>query len=71
MKGVQFAGEPADLHAAIGQWSVLKGVQWRVIPTDYVGGSFDVTFIRRVGPISVAEANLWVQRALKGAAGDL
>lgn len=67
IKGVRFNGEASDLQALIGCWNVMKGVRWSVTPTDYVGGSFDVTFARDTAPISQAEAQAWVDAALKHA----
>jgi len=55
------------LHALIGCWNAIKGVRWNVTATDFVGGSFDVTFSRETGPISLREAKAWVDAALKHA----
>lgn len=64
---VQFSGEASELHALIGRWNAIRGVQWSVTATDYVGGSFDVTFSRKTAPISKVEAQTWVEAALKHA----
>ena len=67
VQGVQFNGEASELHALIGCWNAIKGVRWNVTATDFVGGSFDVTFSRETGPISLREAKAWVDAALKHA----
>lgn len=67
VQGVQFNGEATELHALIGRWNAIKGVQWNVTATDYVGGSFDVIFSRKGEPISKAEAQAWLDAALKRA----
>ena len=64
---MQFNGEASELHALIGCWNAIKGVQWSVTATDYVGGSFDVMFSRQASPISQVEAQTWVDVALKHA----
>lgn len=65
IKGVQFNGDASELQALIGRWNAIKGVRWSVAATDYVGGNFDVTFSRDSAPISQAEAQAWVDAALK------
>ena len=60
VQGVQSTGISSDLHALIGQWNLLRGAQWAVRATDYVGGSFDVEFSRRDGNVSEDEAQAWV-----------
>jgi len=62
---VQFNGEATELHALIGCCNVIPGVRWNVTATDYVGRSYDVTFSRKKPPISRAEAQAWVDAALK------
>ncbi len=66
--GVQFQGSARDLHALIGRWNQLPGVQWSVRPTDYVGGSFDVEFSRKDGgTVSADDAQAWVASAIENA----
>ena len=67
IQNVQFKGSATDLHALIGGWNVLKGVSWNVAPADYVGGSFNVTFKRHKGSITKAEAQGWVDEAIRHA----
>ena len=67
VKGVSFDGSASELQALIGQWNAIRGVQWSVQQTDFVGGSFDVKFTRKDGAIDSAEAEAWVQNALKHA----
>lgn len=67
--GVQFNGSQQELHDLIGRWNALRGVRWKVAATDYVGGSFDVTFMRDTTPVEKAEAERWVASALAHAPG--
>lgn len=67
LQGVQFNGEAASLHSLLGCYNAIKGMQWKVTATDYVGGCFDVTFSRKGGPISKAEVQAWIDAALKHA----
>lgn len=67
VKGVSFDGSASELQALIGQFNAIRGVSWNVQQTDYVGGSFDVAFTRAGGAIDKAEAEAWVQNALKHA----
>jgi hypothetical protein len=45
--GVQYAGSGSELRSLISQWGASRGVQVKVSATDYVGGSFDVEFVRQ------------------------
>lgn len=67
VKAVQYNGEGRELHSLIGRWNQIRGVQWSVAPCDYVGGSFDVTFTRAEGSISLEQAKAWVDLALQRA----
>jgi hypothetical protein len=49
VKSVSFNGTARELQQLIGQWNAIRGVQWKVQPADYVGGSFDVDFARKDG----------------------
>lgn len=67
VKGVSFDGSASELQALIGKWNAIGGLRWNVRQTDFVGGAFDVEFIRNDGAIDSAEAKAWVQNALKHA----
>ncbi|GEM_PF-6197030 len=67
VKSVSFNGTASELHQLIGQWNAIRGVQWKVKPADYVGGSFHVDFTRNDGVIDLVEAEGWVSKALKHA----
>jgi len=67
VRGVLFDGSASELQALIGRWNAIRGVRWKVQLTDFVGGSFDVEFTRNDGAIDSAEAEAWVQNALKHA----
>lgn len=65
IKSVIFRGEERELHSLIGAASVMRGIAWSVKAADFVGGSYNVTFMRREGAISKAEAQGWIDAALR------
>lgn len=67
---VNFAGGSHALRNLIYQWNHLPGIQVVVTATDYVGGSYKVTFSRDAGAISKQQADAWVQNALRHASSD-
>ena len=68
VESVIFKGTPHDLKAHLLKWNSMRGVEIRVAPNDYVGGSFAVTFSRPGGIVEQREADEWVANAMKHAA---
>ncbi len=67
VKSVSFNGTASELHQLIGQWNAIPGVQWKVQPADFVGGSFHIDFTRKDAVIDLEEAEGWVRKSLKHA----
>jgi len=70
VKDVLFDGGAEALRVLILRWGCPSGYTVTVIPTDFVGGNYDVTFTHPNNAISLATARGWVDSALEHAESD-